>query len=214
MSDQTVSRSEQLRRTTRQRLVAAARIALSYTGEVTPQLIGDLCAQTALHPAAFRTFFPTDDSLLDAVNDVLVEECVMRLRGGVARFVPPEDPSTALEAAAYALVSSWPIERGGVLIRARRRVSALAEHSDAEAVVAAEKRFVGALSDIHTEVLAKVGRRFTWSTSLAVRVILDTYERSFEAWLLGGHDEGTFETSPYARRTLPTLLREMSEPIA
>lgn len=40
--------------------------------------------------------------------------------------------------------------------------------------------------------------------------ILDTYERSFEAWVLGGHEESDFPDSSYVRRTLPTLLEELS----
>ena len=48
---------------------------------------------------------------------------------------------------------------------------------------------------------------------LAVRVIVDTYERSFESWLLMGNREEDFDASPYATRTLPVLLRETSAPI-
>lgn len=204
------NRIQRHRQRTRQQLVAAARSALSYTGEITPRVVSDVCEQVGLHPTAFKTFFATEDALLDAVNDALVEECATRLRRGVALFEAPADPAVALQSAALALAGSWPIERGGLLIRARRRVSALGAAAAAEPVVAADKRFSIALSETLTDMMGKLGRRFEWNTGLAVRVILDTYERSFEAWILTGHSEASFDQSPYVRRTLPELLRQTS----
>ena len=70
------------------RVVYAARAALSVGRGVSPELIADICAQIGLHPHAFRTLFPTDDALLDEVNEVLVSECADRLKAGIARFRP------------------------------------------------------------------------------------------------------------------------------
>lgn len=213
MSADEPNRIERHRERTRQHLVAAARLALSFTGELTPQVVKDICEQVGLHPTAFASFFPTEDALLDAVNEALVEECASRLRTGVAQFEPPADAEEAFHAAANALAGSWPLERGGLLIRARRRVSALASTADAGPVVAAEKRFSIVLAETLTEMMSKLGRRFEWSTGMAVRVILDSYERSFEAWILGGNNESTFERSPFVQRTLPELLRLTSTPV-
>ncbi|TFC72040.1 hypothetical protein E3O45_13610 [Cryobacterium sp. TMS1-20-1] len=98
------------------------------------KLVSDVCKQIGLHPHACRSLFPTDDVLLDAVNDLLVEECAQRLRGGVSAFTPKGDG-----------------------------------------------------------------------------VILDTWERSFEAWLLSSYTESNFSESPYIARTLPALLEQVSE---
>lgn len=43
-------------------------------------------------------------------------------------------------------------------------------------------------------------------------MIVSTYERSFETWLLEGRDEATFAESSYVKGTLPDLLRRMTAP--
>ncbi len=207
----TLSRAELLRATTKRRITAAARVALSSGGMVTEHLIADVCEQVGVHHQAFRVFFPIDDELLDAVNDLLVDECADRLRGGVARFSPTNGASSFVEAS-IALAKSWPLDRGGMIIRANRRLRALQGGDSGGRVVLAERRFVGALADVLTEMMTTLERRFSWQPALAVRVILDTFERSFEAWILSGRGESEFPTSPYVQRTLPTLLEELSVP--
>jgi hypothetical protein len=82
------------------------------------------------------------------------------------------------------------------------------------AAAAAVRSFVERLVPVFEDLIGKLDRRFTWSPMLAVRVIVDTYERSFESWLLMGNREEDFDASPYAMRTLPVLLRGTSEPVA
>jgi AcrR family transcriptional regulator len=195
----------------RSRVTVAARAALGATGELTDVLVADICEQSGIHPFAFRTLFPSNDDLLDAVNARLVEECADRLRSGVATFTPPEDPGSTLSDAAVALAKAKPLDRGGFLIRARWRLTAIQQQRDAATVAQAERRFVSALTGIFGELFEKLGRRFHWPPKLAVRVILDTYERSFEAWILAGNSEHDFSESPYVRRTLPRLLEKTSE---
>lgn len=173
-------------------------------------LVSDVCEQIGLHPHAFRSLFPTDDVLLDAVNDLLVEECAERLRGGVSAFTPKGDGSGCAEAA-LALAKSWPLDRSAMIIRAERRFRALHTGEGDRTVTAAERRFVSVLIGVFDELLPKLDRTFSWNPTLAVRVILDTWERSFEAWLLDGHTESNFSESPYIARTLPTLLEQVSE---
>jgi len=208
-----MSRAERHRLHVRTNLVVAARAALAATGEVTASVVNDICEQCGIHPFAFRIMFPLDEDLLDAVNVLLVDECADRLRAGVAAYRAPADQGAAIDAAAAALASAWPLDRGGLVIRARWRLNALAENRGGEPVVAAERRFVRALTSILADLLAKMGRRFVWPPTLAVRVILDTYERSFEAWVLSGGNEVTFPESPYVRRTLPAVLLHTSEPV-
>ncbi|MBC7763057.1 MAG: hypothetical protein H7201_14945 [Candidatus Saccharibacteria bacterium] len=79
------------RASTRRRITVAARVSLATGGGANERLVSDVCEQIGLHPHAFRSLFPTDDVLLDAVNDLLVEECAQRLRGGVSAFTPKGD---------------------------------------------------------------------------------------------------------------------------
>ncbi|MCS5714051.1 hypothetical protein NVV95_05740 [Herbiconiux sp. CPCC 205716] len=209
-----MSRIEIQRQAVMARLATAARVPLAESGGVTPQLIEDVCRQVGVHPHSFRALFPDDDAFLDAVTDGLVEDCAARLRGGVATFEPSgAGGSAAFTEAAVALADSWPLDRDGMLIRADRRARALRRSDGGVAVLKAEKLFLDALVDVHSELMAKLGRRFAGSPVRSVRVILDTYERAFETWLLTGADAAGFHSSPYVQRTLPTLLENMSEPL-
>lgn len=195
------------------RLIAnAARASLGFDGRLTREAIADACQQAGVNTFAYRTLFPDDDALLDEVNELLVEECASRLRAGVDKFAAVPDDEQALREAADCLAGSWPLDRAGLLIRSERRMAALRSASPAGQAVAAEKRFVTVLTDVLTEMLHKLGRRFLWRPDLAVRVILDTYERSFEAWLIQGNEESRFNESTFVRVTLPTILRETSTP--
>ncbi|WP_400995615.1 hypothetical protein [Agromyces sp. GXQ0307] len=223
-----MSRGSEQRQVTVDRLTRAARVALGSGRALDDGLIADICEQNGVDPKAFRRFFATDDELLDAVNEQLVHDCVSRLRSAVDAFdaihvVEPEDrgevggaadAATALEVAARMLADSWPLDRGGLIIRAQRRLQALtSQGGDGDAAAAAERSFVERLVPVFEDLMAKLDRRFTWSSTLAVRVVVDTYERSFESWLLMGNREEDFDASPYATRTLPVLLRGTSEPL-
>ena len=199
------------RGTVKRRVTLAARIALSGGGGIDQHLIADVCESVGIHPHAFRQLFPTDDDLFDAVHSSLVEEAATRLQACVDRF-EPLSPETRFQDAARELAEAWPIERGGMTIRADRRASALAGRVSGPALLASERHFVQALVTILSELVAKLGRTFDHSPTLAVRVILDTFERSFEAWILEGHPDSRFAESPYILRTLPTLLEQFTSP--
>lgn len=194
------------------RVARAARVALSAGRGVSPELIADVCAQIGLHPHAFRTLLPTDDDLLDEVNEILVSECADRLKAGIARFRPVGSGDAVFVQAAEALAASWPLDCAGLTIRAERRFRALRDGRHGNAAVAGDRRFAAELAGVFEDLMVVLGRKFAWPPPLAVRVIIDTYERSFEAWVLDGNPESQFEESPFVQRTLPTLLREMSVP--
>lgn len=209
-------RSDVTRARAAERLVSAARIALGTGRGVSAELVADICEQSGVATSAFRGFFPDDDALLDAVGQRLVDECATRLRSAVDGFDPGGAGSAEgdpLDAAGLLLARAWPLDRGGLLIRAERRLRALTDARSGDAAAAVEREFVDRLVPILSDLMTAVGRRFTWAPKLAVRVIIDTYERSFETWLLTGNNEEDFADSPYARRTLPALLRETSAPV-
>lgn len=205
-----------LQEATRDLLVTAARARLASGEECSPRLIDELCAHSGVRPASFRALFPEPEGLLDAVNEQLVEECASRLRLAVAAFAPTRGASDAeaLIEAAAALGAARPLDRSSLVIRQTRRSQALRLGTGSANTARAERRFVGAVSEAFESLFSAQGRRFSWPPVLAVRIILDTYERSFEAWLLDGNDEGAFVASPYITRSLPDLLARLSEPDA
>jgi AcrR family transcriptional regulator len=206
-------RSAPRREEVRRRVVTAARMALATGGGLDQRVVAEVCAAAGITPGAYRQLFASDDELFDAVHASLVGEAAERLRARVDEF-EPGDPATVFADAARTLAEAWPIERGGVTIRAQRRARALAGGVDRAALLAAERQYTRELHAILDDLIGKLGRRFEPSASLAVRVVLDTFERSFEAWVLEGHPDSGFPDSPYVRRTLPTLLERLSSPAA
>jgi len=190
-------------------LTAAARASLSAGGGLDRHVIIDVCERVGIHVHSFHQIFPTEDDLFDAVHKSIVEDCNLRLRAGIDRF-EATDSATKYMDAARALAEAWPIERGGMTIRADRRARALAGSVNGPSLLASERRFVQSLQGILADLIYKIGRAFDHSPALATRVILDTFERSFEAWILEGHSESRFGDSPYVGRTLPTLLEQLS----
>ncbi|MCC2033165.1 hypothetical protein [Microbacterium allomyrinae] len=147
---------------------------------------------------------------MDVVNAQLVEECARRLARVVTDFSVPADALEAMAAAARMLASARPLDRGSILIRAERRLQSLRSAHTGEAVVHAEREFQLAVEETLVALMDKLGRPFVWEPRLAVRVVLDTYERSFESWLLRGGSEADFVASSFVHTTLPHLLEELS----
>lgn len=208
-----VNKIDEQRAVIRQRLVTAARLHLSSGGALSPALVHDICRQVGVHPHGFRSAFASEDSFLDAINESLVEECAARLRARVDAFVAVKDADESISQACIALADSWPLTRGGVVIRANRRLRAL-EAGEGGSAAEAERRFVVELLSIFGELMRRLGREFTWPSKLAVRVILDTYERSFEAWVMNGNEELAFSSSPYVQKTMPIILTNLSARVA
>lgn len=207
-------RSDAAKRGARARLVALARTILPVSDGLTPALVTELCHQAGLTHATFRTLFPEDVDLLRAVNDALVEECAARLGGAAAHVTRTGTEEEQLAAAARALAEQWPMDWASLSIRARERADALSTGTALREVLDAERRFVPALLDALLAVMARLDRQFVWEPILAVRVIVLAYERSFEAWVMGGGDERTFPDSPFVQQTLPAILAGVSAPVA
>lgn len=185
---------------------------MRYDGRLSDELCAEACVQTGVHPSAFRTLFQTDDALYERVVGSLDEECRLRLRAAVAEFTTEADASDheGLVAAAACLVRARPLDRSSLMIRSERRLAALRSPGGGEMITEADRRLVAASIDTFEVLVSKLGRRFLWPPRLAVRIIFDSYERSFEAWILRGGDDNDFLSSRYARRTLPQMLEQMS----
>ncbi|MCS5498166.1 hypothetical protein NY547_13020 [Cnuibacter physcomitrellae] len=200
-----------LRRSGRQRLVNAARAELSASSAYSLLSYDELAAKVGMHPHAIRTMFPEEDDLLDAVNDLLVEECVTRLRHAIDQFEPEptEDGRNAFLDASVCIARAQPIDRSSLIIRAQRRLLALRRYETAAAVVEGERRYALGLTDVLEELVRRLRRRFR-HPSAAIRLIIGSYERSYEAWLIGGGADDRFHESPFVQTTLPELLRDLT----
>lgn len=196
----------------RHRLTTAARAALSWGDRLDRNVIVDVCVQAGVSVNGLRRLFPTDLELLESVHQELVRESADRLRVAVEQFVPPGDQS-GFSRAAELLAAARPLDRGGVALRAQWRARAFTSSEWGAAFLRAERGYLRALSEILVELLVKLERRFVPSPGLGSRVVLDTFELSFSAWILDGRDELDFPLSPYVRASLPALLDQMSAPV-
>ena len=201
-------RSAERQRRSRLLVAKAARAALSFDGKLTAPTIEDACEQAGIHPHAYRVLFPTTDALLDEITQLLVAESASRMERMIAEFHPEGDHPDDLARAAICLARSAPLDRAGLMIRVERRIAAVRRRDDGDAVAGSEDALIAVLVEILRALLGKLGRRFSWPPHVLAGVILDTYERSFEGWLLGPNDESTFHESDYVREVLPLILRD------
>jgi AcrR family transcriptional regulator len=177
---------------------------------VTPQLIADICAQTGSSVSAFRVLFPDAEALYDAMAHELLTECTERLEAATADLRASGDAERDIRMLAIVIVLAAPLEYSGLVLRAGRRLSALQAGSAASGTVVADRDFRRALTRSIVTALERIGREFAWEESIAMRVLVDTYENSFEAWLLEGGRESAFVSSRYCQSTLPALLLNMT----
>jgi len=199
------------RRRRRAQVITLARTALPTWGGSLPELVADLRRETGLSDGAFRTLFADDRDLLRAVDHELIEECAQRVRSAAMAFDPDQHPEEALETAiSVALARARPLDWSSLTIRLRERQLAASTGARSEDVIASERAFLPALLEAFELLLSRIGREFEWQPALAVRVVILTYERSFESWILSGGSESSFSESSYINNTLPALLLGVS----
>ncbi len=214
-ADTPSQRPESAREASRARVITLARILLPTWDGSLSALTAELSREAGIREVGFRALFPEDRDLLRAVDRELLEECAQRLRSAAERFDPAahgdENPEVALS---VALAEARPLDWNSLTIRLRERQLATSTGIRSEDVIASEKAFLPALLEAFELLLARIGRRFEWQPALGVRVVILTYERSFESWVLAGGNEQSFSESPYVRQTLPALLLGVSRPLA
>lgn len=207
-------RAEATLRANRARAVTLSRALLpTWTGSMA-EFCEEVRSESGLSIASFRTLFPQDTDLFLAIEQHLLEECADRVRSVAEHFqVDGRSGEEAVAALAVALADAQPLDWSSLTIRLRERQLAAASGSRREEVVHSERAFLPSLIDAFEALLASVGRQFEWRPILAVRVILLTYERSFESWVVSGRRERAFSESAYIRQTLPELLLGVSRPV-
>ncbi|MBS1673360.1 MAG: hypothetical protein JSS74_05280 [Actinobacteria bacterium] len=212
-SEERSSKVDATRRQSRARVITLARIMLPTWDGSLPALTAELRRESGLADGTFRTLFPTDRDLLQAVDHELLEECAQRTRSAAESFDPEDHPGETPETAiSIALAHARPLDWSSLTIRLRERQLAASTGARSEDVLESERAFLPALLEAYELLLARIGRRFEWQPALAVRVLILTYERSFESWILAGGNEKSFAESTYVQHTLPALLLGVSRP--
>ncbi|MDT0156224.1 hypothetical protein Q9R19_01155 [Microbacterium sp. ARD32] len=213
MSAEADPRVESTRRVNRSRVITFARIMLPTWDDTLAALTAELSREAGIGEGAFRTLFPADRDLLHAVDVELLEECAQRVRAAAESFDAAQHEGEDLTLAlSIALAEMRPLDWSSLNIRLRERRLAAATGARSEDVIASERAFLPALLDAFELLLSRIGRRFEWQPALGVRVLILTYERSFESWIMSGGNEQSFPQSSYVRQTLPQLLLGVSAP--
>jgi hypothetical protein len=213
MTAEASPRVEATRRAGRARVITLARIKLPTWNGALSELTAELRGDAGLSDGALRTLFPTDRDLLRAEDDELLEEIAHRVRAAAERFDPAQHTDEELpHALAVALADARPLDWSSLNIRLRVRLLAASTGAHSEEVLASERAFLPTMLEAFELLLSRIHHRFTWSPALGVRVVILTYERSFESWIMSGRNEQSFAESSYIKHTLPELLLGMSAP--
>lgn len=173
----------------------------------------ELRREAGMSRPTFRALFATDGDLLLAIEQQLLDECAERVRSLAERFDPGEHPEhPPAVALAIALADARPLDWSSLTIRLRQRQLAVSSGVRSQEVMASERAFLPNLIEAFDALTQRIERRFSWQPALATRVIILTYERSFESWVLAGGTEQMFSSSPYVRQTLPEIILGVTEP--
>lgn len=204
----------QSRESVRERVVVATRGAV-LLGGLEPLPWDEVGAAAGVSPRSLRALFRDEDDLWDAVTEHLVGEAAQRLAAvDTDGSSGAPDPLAAARMLADAVIRARPLDRGGLLVRLERRARALRSARPRPATRAAEGRFLRELGAQIGALLGVVGREPALPLHDVTRILLNTYERAFEAWLAAGRAESRFHESRFALDTLPTLILALSRPRA
>lgn len=205
------TRELEARASARRRIAAAARGTMLLDGiRRTPwDELGDSAGAS---PRSVRLLFRDEDDLLDEITAQLIRETADRLAEASAAPGSGDDPRETMGMLVLAVIRTRPLDRSGLGVRLERRARAIRRGRRDDAARAAEQRYLALLSSSITALLSGVGREPRVPGPDLARTLLNVYERAFEAWLVAGHTESSFEQSRFASDTLPTLALALTRP--
>lgn len=205
------TREVEARAIARRRVAAAARGTMLLDG-IGPTPWDELGDSAGASPRSVRRLFRDEDDLLDEITAQLIRETADRLAEASAAPGVAEDPREAMRMLVLAVIRAQPLDRSGLIVRLERRARAIRRGRRDDAARASEQRYLALLNSTITSLLGGVGREPRVPGPDLARTLLNVYERAFEAWLVAGNTEGSFEQSRFARDTLPTLALALTRP--
>lgn len=200
---------------TRQRLVDAAYEVFAETS-IRDAPVELICERAGYTRGAFYSNFASKEQLFLAVFEAQTQERMDRLRSAVnaavdaADITGPDAVVRVLTDTAAVFLRQLAADVTWHLLTVEFRAQALRQPELHAPTFAAENRFHQELISILSDVLARLGMRFSADPKLVVITITALYQAMLEDAILGELPDG--DDNPYLSEMMPRLLSGMVEP--
>ena len=200
------------RAATRQRLLTAAAEIFAERG-MHGATVEDICEAAGFTRGAFYSNFADKEQLFSA----LVRQKEEELLAGVHRVleveagVPALDTGDVIDQLVEKVLATQPMDRESHLVHAEFTLYAIRNPAAARELTREGDRFRHELAELLKAGLARAGRRLSIEPSDAVAIVIATFEAGLEQLLL--RESTDRPDSELARRTLPLVIKALSEPI-
>jgi AcrR family transcriptional regulator len=201
------------RAATRQRLLTAAAEIFAERG-MYGATVEDICEAAGFTRGAFYSNFADKEQLFSALLRQKEEELLTQITA-VLETPDPDltavEPGDIIEQLVEKVLATQPMDREAHLVHAELALYGIRTPAAAEELTREGGRFRGELARLLEAGLARAGRRLTVDPQDAVAVMIAIFEQGMEQMLL---QQGRAQPDlGLARRTLPLVIRALSEPL-
>jgi AcrR family transcriptional regulator len=200
------------REVTRQRLLTAAAEIFAERG-MHGATVEDICEAAGFTRGAFYSNFADKEQLFSALLRQKEEELLARVHRVLAAEagVPAPDGGDVIEQLVEKVLATQPMDRESHLVHAEFSLYAIRNPAAARELTVEGDRFRTELAELLEAGLARAGRRLSVAPADAVAVVIATFQVSMEQLLLRASTDRP--DAGLARRTLPLVIRALSEPV-
>ena len=203
------------RAATRQRLLTAAAGLFAERG-MHGATVEDICEAAGFTRGAFYSNFADKEQLFSALLRQKEEELLTQITAVLETPDPPDvlataEPRDIIEQLVEKVLATQPMDREAHLVHAELALYGIRTPAAAEELTREGGRFRGELARLLEAGLARAGRRLTVDPQDAVAIMIGIFEQGMEQMLL--RQSGSQPDPGLARRTLPLVIRALSEPV-
>jgi AcrR family transcriptional regulator len=198
------------RAATRQRLLTAAAEIFAERG-MHGATVEDICEAAGFTRGAFYSNFADKEELFSALLRQKEEELLTQITRVVGDDVQATDAGDIIDQLVEKVLAIQPMDRESHLVHAEFSLYAIRNPAIARDLTREGDRFRDELAGLVEGALARAGRRLIVAPQDAVAIMIATFEAGMEQTLL--RESTDRPDSGLARRTLPLVIRALSEPV-
>jgi AcrR family transcriptional regulator len=198
------------RAATRQRLLIAAAEILAERG-LHGATVEDICEAAGFSRGAFYSNFADKEELFATLQRQKEEELLARMERVMEDDVPAIEGDDIIDQLVEKVLAAQPMDRQSHLVHTEFTQHAIRNPAAAAKLTHDADQFRLELIRLLEAGLARAGRRLSVAPQDAVAIVIATFQVGLEQMLL--RESTDRPDSELARRTLPLVIRAVSEPL-